>query len=63
MLEEVQLPHGTDDVMTDFCDGQYIKDNPFFLKYPSALQFILYYDDIEVCNPLGASAGVHKLGE
>ena len=26
------------------------------------LGFILYYDDLEVCNPLGAFHGTHKLG-
>ena len=33
-----------------------------FSKYPDALQFIMYYDEIEVANPLGAKAGKHKLG-
>ena len=35
----------------------------YFSNHPTALQFILYYDDIEVCNPLGSSAGIHKLGK
>ncbi|XP_064389680.1 uncharacterized protein LOC135337642 [Halichondria panicea] len=30
-----------------------------FRAHPDGLQ---YHDDIEVCNPLGTSAGVHKLG-
>ena len=52
-----------DNVMRDVCDGSYVKDHQLFHKYPTALQFILYYDDIEVCNPLGSSAGIHKLGK
>lgn len=28
----------------------------------NALAFVLYYDDIEVANPLGSRAGTHKLG-
>ena len=34
----------------------------FLKKHPDALQFILYHDDIEVSNPLGAAADMHKLG-
>lgn len=33
-----------------------------FSAHPLALQFVIYYDDIEVANPLGAKAGFHKLG-
>ena len=38
--------------MEDFCDGQYFKQHPVFKDDPNALQFIIYYDDIEVANPL-----------
>ena len=33
-----------------------------FSTHSDALQLILYYDDIEVANPLGSRAGNHKLG-
>ena len=46
----------------DFCDGQVYRDHPLFSIDPSALQIIAYYDDIEVCNPLGSSSKKHKLG-
>ena len=36
-------------------------DHPLFSSDPTALQIIGYYDDIEVCNPLGSSAKKHKL--
>ena len=49
--------------MRDICDGSFVKNHPLFQHHPTALQFILYYDDIEVCNPLGSSAGIHKLGK
>ena len=31
-------------------------------SHPTALLIFLYYDDVEVCNPLGSSKGKHKLG-
>lgn len=31
--------------------------------YPETLQIIAYFDEIEVCNPLGSRSGVHKLGK
>ena len=48
--------------MKDFCDGDFFKDHPVFTSNPLAIQVILYYDDIEVANPLGSKAGNHKLG-
>ena len=54
--------HSTDGVLQDFCDANFIKAHPVFTTHPDALQFILFYDDIEVANPLGAKAGLHKLG-
>ena len=47
--------------LNDFCDGQVYRDHPLFSSDPTALQIIGYYDDIEVCNPLGSSAKKHKL--
>ena len=31
-------------------------------RYPSSLQIIGYYDELEICNPLGSSIKKHKLG-
>jgi len=53
----------TDEFMRDFCDGKFVKTHPIFNAHPLALQFILFYDDIEVANALGAKAGSHKLGK
>lgn len=49
--------------MRDVCDGQYVKQHKFLSAHPAALQFMVYHDDIEVANPLGSKAGVHKLGK
>ena len=61
--EEINRPQvNCDGVMRDFGDGLFVKEHPIFSKYPNALQVVLYYDDLEICNPLGSSAGKHKLG-
>ena len=54
--------HSTDGVLRDFCDGNFVKAHPIFKTDPDALQFILFNDDTELANPLGAKAGIHKLG-
>lgn len=38
-------------------------NNIQYLKNIPTLQFILYYDDMKVTNPLGAENGVHKIGQ
>lgn len=48
-------------LMTDICDGQYVKNNPFFQQNPNALQIVLYNDDIEIVNPLGTHVKKHKI--
>ncbi|KAM7399882.1 hypothetical protein PAMP_019120 [Pampus punctatissimus] len=42
-------------------DGSLFKSHPLFSVKPSALQIILYTDEIEICNPLGSHASVNKL--
>lgn len=50
------------EVLIDFCDGTYFKSHLLFGTRVNALQILLYYDDIEVCNPLGSHTKKHKLG-
>ena len=42
-------------------DKHRYNDSAYYTENPSARQLILYHDDIEVGNPLGSRAGVHKL--
>ncbi|XP_029672490.1 uncharacterized protein LOC115241075 [Formica exsecta] len=51
-----------DGFMRGFRDGESLKKNSFFQKYPQALRIQLYYDDIVVNNPLGSKTSAHKLG-
>jgi hypothetical protein len=42
-----------DGIIEDFCDGATFKNHPLFSQDPKALQIIGYYDELEVCHPLG----------
>ncbi len=48
--------------MEDFCDGHVFQSHPLFTVHCHGLQLFLYYDDVEVCNPLGSKRKIHKLG-
>ena len=45
----------------DISDGSAIRSDRL-LSVPQSLKVMLYYDDLEVCNPLGSSKKIHKLG-
>ena len=62
-LLQVENSHARDDdFLSDVCDTDYFKDHPLFGVDPYALQLLLYFDELEVCNPLGSRANKHKLG-
>ena len=48
--------------MKDYCDGQLFSNHPIFSDGKPSLQIQLYYDDIDVCNPIGSKSTIHKLG-
>ena len=48
--------------LSDFSDTMVFKSHPLFSIHHNALQLQLYYDDIEVCSPIGSHRKVHKLG-
>lgn len=52
----------TDGLLGDVCDGSLFKAHPLFGRDPLALQLLIYFDEVEVVNPIGAHRGVHKLG-
>lgn len=52
----------TDGLTADFCDGSLVKSLPLFQSHPTSLQLIAYFDEVEVCDPLAARSGIHKLG-
>ena len=49
-------------MLGDYCDGQHYQDHHLFKADPLSLQIILYYDELELCNPLGSRRKKHKIG-
>ena len=47
----------------DFCDGELFLSSQLFQEHPCALQIQLYYDEVEVCNPIGTKTKKHKLSK
>uniref|UniRef100_A0A1X7TQV0 C2H2-type domain-containing protein n=1 Tax=Amphimedon queenslandica TaxID=400682 RepID=A0A1X7TQV0_AMPQE len=63
LLDQISSPHSSNDyIMEDYCDGDQFHTHPLFSCDPYSLQVILYYDDMEVVNPLGSNTKTHKLG-
>ena len=50
-----------DGIIGDVCDSELFQKYPSFQQHENALQLLVYFDEIEVCNPLAGHAGVHKL--
>lgn len=46
----------------DYCDGSDFMDHPLYSVERRALQIMVYFDEVEVCNPLGTKVKTHKLG-
>ncbi len=49
------------EVLKDVKDGSAWTENPYFQQNKDALSLLFYSDELEVCNPLGPSKGVHKV--
>ena len=52
-----------DNIVEDFCDTLHAKSHPLFGQDKTALQLLLFYDDLEICNPIGSSRKKHKIGK
>lgn len=63
VLKEVLQGHqSSTETLTDYCDGNIFKEHSLYSVDPSALQIIFYFDDLELCNPLGSKRTIHKVG-
>ena len=61
ILKEVLEGHESpDNIMRDFCDGQYIKNLPLAMNAP-CLHFLINTDSVEITNPIGAHVKKHKI--
>lgn len=64
VLHEVDNPHhSNDDVLRDVLDGEFVQNHPIFAVQKDALIILGYFDDLEIANPLGSKAKVHKIGK
>jgi hypothetical protein len=62
VLNCIDNPHNsTDEYLWDICDGEYVRTHPLFSTNRNALQIMLYMDDLEIVNPLGAHTRKHKM--
>ena len=52
-----------DSKLRDYCDARQFSNHELFKVEPNALQILLYYDDADVCNPIGSKSTIHKLGK
>ena len=50
-------------LLGDYCDGELYLNSELFKEDPCALQIQLYFDEVEICNPIGSKAKKHKLGK
>ena len=48
-------------IIKDVKDGENFRNNQFFQKNPTAVPIILFMDELEVVNPLGAGKCKHKI--
>ena len=63
-LLKIDTTHQSEDgLLRDFCDGETFRKHPLFSMCPKALQLMIFYDDLKVCNPLGSKSTIHKLGK
>ena len=60
-VEQCPLRVRNDGLIGDYCDGNRLKNHPLFSMDPYALQIIAFFDELELCNPLGTHVKKHKL--
>jgi len=51
-----------EDFFTCFEDGQVFQNSDFYREHPRSIRLLLYYDDVDVVNPLGSKTEIHKIG-
>lgn len=59
-LVKNRVPSVGDQIRSVF-DSKSLQKNEFFNKNPNALIVQMYFDDVELVNPLGSRTGVHKV--
>lgn len=61
--EEILTGHSSSGgVLCDVCDGSFVQSHVMFKEDPETILLSMYYDELEIVNPLGSKRGKHKLG-
>lgn len=63
LFDQVESGHCDSINISDYCDGTVFHSHSLFSVKSSALQLFFYFDDLEVCNPLGSRTKTHKLSK
>uniref|UniRef100_A0A1X7TTU7 Reverse transcriptase Ty1/copia-type domain-containing protein n=1 Tax=Amphimedon queenslandica TaxID=400682 RepID=A0A1X7TTU7_AMPQE len=61
ILELVTGHSRSDGLLGNFCDSKSFNMQALFSSEPHALQLMIYYDDLKLCNPFGTKTNVHKM--
>lgn len=54
-------PDQSSDMLFNYESTKRCKNDHYYMEHPGAVKLMLYFDDIEIANPLGSKAGLHKL--
>lgn len=49
----IENGYGSSGLLSELCDGKTFKSHPLFSVRSNALELFSYFDELEVCNPLG----------
>ena len=52
-------PSRNANALSDFCDGMFFQSHELFANDDTALRILLYYDDVNLCNPF--TNKIHKI--
>lgn len=57
--EKIQPQNG---ILNDIDDGTIVHTHPLLSLQGNSLKIVLYFDDVELCNPIGTRRLIHKVG-
>lgn len=61
LIEAEAERHIEDGVLRCYLDGSRSKEHQLVIRFPGIIRLEIYWDDIEVVNPLGSKTSVHKI--
>ena len=63
LIQVIQGHQRTNTIIEDYCDSVVAQSQPLFGQDKKCIQMLLYFDEVELYNPLGSSRKIHKLGK